>query len=484
MKKHSTTLKKIGLTLASLGAVMSTGAIAANNMHVKSEGGIMIYNPSDSAYWFSVGGRMSLDETVFSGKTLSKGNQFASGGNIRRALLKFAGGVGDYLSYNLTLDFARPHINSGNLNEFDARGRNGTSVDFEDAYINASSEFTGAIGISNLRLGQFTPPTSIDDWGNYGTNNDTMFLESSLATSAFAIPSKVYGVWFDATAIDMFMLSASVFHPKQNNFNGSGNRAQGINSGVAHNNNYGDTGRSDRLGAALRLTFAPVHTCDTVYHLGVMGRYQSMNNTNQSNAIGQYNLFQTTPEARARQTGQLVNTGFVRGRSYSVVNGEALAMWGPATVEGEIYQAIVQRVPSGGTPLLDTGTTQGNPRFHGWHIEAAYVLTGEHRVYDFETGTLRNPKPCDKAGAWEVAARYSFVNMVDKNIYGGSEHNTTLGLNWFVNEHVKVSANYIRAKIHPTGRGTTVVASQIVFDNASTAQRKLDIVGLRLAVAF
>ena len=473
MKKRSITLKRVGLTLAGLGAVVCTGAVAANNMQVKSEGGIMIYNPSDSAYWFSVGGRLSLDETVFSGGRLDKTNQFASGGNLRRALLKFAGGVGDYISYNLTLDFARPNLTQSG--QFDGRGTNGGSVDFEDAYVNVSSEYTGAIGVTNLRFGQFTPPTSIDDWGNYGTNNDTMFLESALATSAFAIPSKVYGVWFDATAIDMFMFSASVFQPKQNNYNGSNNPPNGAANN--NNNNYGDTGRSDRLGAALRLTFAPVHTADTVYHFGVMGRYQSMNNAVQSNPIGQYNLFQTGPEARARQTGQLVSTGPIRGRSYNIVNGEALAVFGPATLEGEIYQAIVQRVPTGAAPL-DIGTTRGNPRFHGWHIEAAYVLTGEHRVYDFGTGTLRNPKPCDKMGAWEIAARYSFVNMVDKNIYGGSEHNTTLGLNWFVNEHVKLSANYIRANIY---------ANPNIQTNAnvpSSNKRQLDIVGLRLAVAF
>ncbi len=471
MKKRSTTLKMIGLTLAGLGAVVSTGAAA--NMHVKSEGGVMVYCPSDSAYWFSVGGRLNLDETVFSGNRLDKTNQFASGGDIRRAFLKFAGGVGDYLSYNLTLDFARAQINLDQDGQQDGRGRNGTSVDFEDAYINACSEYGGAIGVANLRFGQFTPPTSIDDWGNYGTDKDTMFLESALATTAFSIPTKVYGVWFDATAIDMFMLSASAFQPRQNNVNGASGTL-----GFAHNNDYGDTGRSDRLGGALRLTFAPVHTEDTTYHLGVMGRYQSMNNVLSGAAIRQSNLFMTTPEARARQTGQLVNTGNLRGRSYNVVNGEALAMWGPATLEGEYYQATVQRVPT----ATDFGApTQGNPRFHGWHVEAAYVLTGEHRVYDFETGTLRNPKPCAKTGAWEVAARYSFVNMVDKNVYGGSEHNTTLGLNWFVNDHVKVSANYIRANIHPTG---TTAGTNPVVSATSPAERELDIFGLRFAVAF
>jgi phosphate-selective porin OprO/OprP len=477
MKKRSTILKRIGLTLAGLGAVVSAGSVGANALHLKSEGGLMVYCPSDSAYWFSVGGRLNFDETVFSGGKYDKLNQFASGGDIRRAFLKFAGGVGDYLSYNLTLDFARDHLGR--------RSRNGTSVDFEDAYINACSEFTGAVGVANLRFGQFTPPTSIDDWGNYGTLNDNIFLESSLATSAFAIPTKVYGVWFDATALDMFMLSASAFQPKQNNVNtpnaGTVATVNGVTTtvqGHSNNNNYGDVGRSDRAGGALRLTFAPVHTCDTVYHLGVMGRYQSMNHQVSGAPIRQSNLFETTPEARARQTGRLVNTGNIRGRSYNVVNGEALAMWGPAMIEGEFYQANVQRVP---TATDVNGPTRGNPRFQGWHVEAAYVLTGEHREYDFATGTVRNPKPCGQAGAWEVAARYSFVNLVDKNIDGGSEHNATLGLNWFVNNHVKVSANYIRAKIHPTG---ATAGTPLVVSSTNLSKRELDIFGLRFSVAF
>jgi len=54
-KKRSAKLKWIGLTLAGLGAVVSGGAMAAG-MQAESDGGLMVYNPSDSAYWFSVGG--------------------------------------------------------------------------------------------------------------------------------------------------------------------------------------------------------------------------------------------------------------------------------------------------------------------------------------------------------------------------------------------------------------------------------------------
>ncbi len=472
MKKRLTTLKRAGLTLV---GAMAAGSVMAHQPHehhgrhhqtqAESHGGLKVINPENHDYWFSVGGRLAFDETQFSGSTNDKGPNYPSGANIRRAFLKFAGGVGPSLSYNLTLDFTGANGVSGS---------NASTVDFQDAYVNLEGSDFGFIQTTNLRFGQFTPPTSIDAWGNEGTQNDTMFLESALATTAFSVPTKVYGVWVDASAMDMFMFSVSAYQPRQKN---------SINNTGVVNNNFGDAGRSDRLGGSARLTVVPVHTDDTVYHLGVVGRFQSMNNGVAGNAITQPQppyiqpgLFSTAPEARARNTNMLVTTGPVRARSYNVVTGEALALFGPVTVAAEYSEANVQRVPN----ITDT-TSNSNPRFHGWHVEGGYMLTGESRQYDFTTGTLRNPKVTSKCGAWELAARFSFANLVDKNVYGGSEHNTTVGLNWFVNDNVRVALNYIRANIRPTA---VFPVTPAINAPGVPVKRTLDIVGLRFGVMF
>lgn len=459
MKKRSAKLKWIGLTLAGLGAMVSGSAMAdGHHAHsVDSHGGLKVFSSSDNSYWFAVGGRLNFDEVIFSGGYQDKGGDFPNGGNLRRALLKFAGGVGESMSYNLTIDFSGANGN---------RSGNGTTIDFHDAYVNFAGAETGPFGPSNLRFGQFTPATSIDYLANEGTLNDNVFLESALATRAFSL-GKAYGLWVDTSVNDMFVLTASAYQPRVMN---------STNNGAVVNNNYGDAGRSDRLGGSLRLTFAPVHTDDTTYHLGVVGRYQSMNNKDADGAVTNQ-TFSTGPEARARNTSALVNAGLIRARSYNVVTGEALAIWGPAFVEGEFNQASVQRVPT----ITDTAT-RGNPRFHGWHVEGGYMLTGESRRYDFQTGSLRNPKPASNCGAWEVVARFSYVNLVDKNVYGGSEHNTTLGVNWFVNDNVRLSANYIRANIRQTN---AIIAGTAPALNANgKVKRELDIVGLRLGVVF
>lgn len=456
MKKRTAKLRQMGLVVAGLSVILSGSAFA--NMQVNTDGGLRVYNSADSAYWFSVGGRLDFDETIFSGSYLDKGPFFPTGANIRRAYLKFMGGVGDCLTYNFTGSFS------------------GSLVDFEDAWAN----YSGFCENTNVRLGQFTPLYTLDGSGNWGTINDTLFLESSLPTTTFSIPQKAIGLWADGTIGDMFMLAATVYQPRQN--------PTVIPNSLPSPNNYFNPSRSDRLGSTIRLTFSPIHREDCVLHIGALGRYQAMNHrgigrapvfqiTKYYSQIPPTGLFSTTPEALARQTGSLVNTGPIRARSYNVVAGEALGIWGPFMIEGEYYHANVQRVPT----ITDRDSIS-NLRFKGWHAQASYILTGETRGYDFATGSLQNPSPASRCGAWEIAARYSYVDLNDRNVRGGTEHNVTFGLNWFINDNVKLAFNYIRANIHPSNPIFFVPTTAI--PPVRPGKHSLDIFGMRLGVMF
>jgi phosphate-selective porin OprO/OprP len=56
-------------------------------------------------------------------------------------------------------------------------------------------------------------------------------------------------------------------------------------------------------------------------------------------------------------------------------------------------------------------------------------------------------------GAGEVQARYSELDMTDKELQGGGPpfiqgaevQNITLGLNWFLNQHIKIGINYVHS---------------------------------------
>jgi len=101
------------------------------------------------------------------------------------------------------------------------------------------------------------------------------------------------------------------------------------------------------------------------------------------------------------------------------------------------------------------------------------VLTGEHREYKPKLGTWGAIKPSSDSGAWEVGARFSFVNLNDAkgSIKGGSAHNAAISLSWYANEHIRVMSELIQSRMK----------KEI---NGSREKRKLNTFGLRLQAVF
>jgi phosphate-selective porin OprO/OprP len=107
-----------------------------------------------------------------------------------------------------------------------------------------------------------------------------------------------------------------------------------------------------------------------------------------------------------------------------------------------------------------------NPNFDGWYVQGSWVLTGEARRYNTSSATWGAPRP-DKPfslsnpgiGAWEIAARYSVLDLnynegaVGTNvaavggIRGGKEKMATFALNWYPNTLIRLQMNYLHANV-------------------------------------
>jgi phosphate-selective porin OprO/OprP len=89
----------------------------------------------------------------------------------------------------------------------------------------------------------------------------------------------------------------------------------------------------------------------------------------------------------------------------------------------------------------------GNPDFTGYFLTASWALTGEMRGYNRQSGIF-NPLPVARSvyrggwGAWEVAARWSAIDLTDGLVEGGEMEIVSLGLNWWLSPIFNVNVNY------------------------------------------
>jgi phosphate-selective porin OprO/OprP len=75
-------------------------------------------------------------------------------------------------------------------------------------------------------------------------------------------------------------------------------------------------------------------------------------------------------------------------------------------------------------------------------IQGIYVATKPYSEF-FRVRTNRDIGM--GPGAWEIAARFSTINLSDGNVQGGRLNDVTLGVNWYLNFQSRVMFNYIHA---------------------------------------
>jgi phosphate-selective porin OprO/OprP len=153
--------------------------------------------------------------------------------------------------------------------------------------------------------------------------------------------------------------------------------------------------------------------------------------------------FRTRTENRSDRrwldTGRIANAAW-----YEIAAVESMLNVGRLQIVGEYQTNWTQR---------DVGD---DLFFHGGYVYVSYFLTGEHQPYDRQDGTIDRVVPLENFflvdpacgrwggwGAWQIAARYSYLDVSDSDILGGVGRNLTFGLNWFWTPYSKVQFNYI-----------------------------------------
>ena len=195
--------------------------------------------------------------------------------------------------------------------------------------------------------------------------------------------------------------------------------------------------KTDRLssgwGTAGRLTVAPINEKKRALHLGISAEYREPD----SNTV----RYSTRPESKVTDR-RLVTTRTIDNVSDTFIYGlEGALIQGPWSLQGEYMRANVKR------------STGGDLSFDGWYAFASWFVTGETRRYSSKKGSFRQVRPKGKYGAWELATRFSTINLSDQDVQGGEEDNITFGVNWYPNRNLRFMANYILASADPNRNG-------------------------------
>ncbi len=352
---------------------------------------------TDGSAELKFGGRIQADGAVIGESSGLSDDLRALGGDgqgngveFRRARLFFEGTVYERLFFKAQYDFA------------------GGEAAFKDVYVGLNG--LGPVG--KVQVGQFKEPFFLDE---QTSSNYITFMERGL--NAVFFPDRNVGVMAQNTAAEKrFLWQLGVFRDTDD-----------------FGDAFSNFSKTD-WDTALRLSGLPLWSDDgsRFLHLGAGYVHRFRGDTER---------YRQRPEAHLAD--RFVDTGTIAASGADLFNGELAWVHGPLSLQSEYTYALVNRDEGG-----------GNLGFWGAYAQVSYFLTGEHRPYDLGKGRFGRVKPKASLnpakgdwGAWEIAARYSYLDLDDSNVRGGKLSDVTAGVNWYLFPNARIMLNYVHADV-------------------------------------
>ncbi len=411
MKIRSSNMRKKVFAAAIIGTFSSqafSGTVTSDGADIvlKTKGGLEL-STVDKEFSFKLGGRVQADYGRFDG-VFTKNGDTADAAYFRRAYIEFGGTLYRDWKYQVSYDLSR---NTGN-----------DSIGYFDE---ASLAYTGFNAVQ-LKFGRF--------YTDFGLEKATSSkwvtgMERNLSYDVADWINDNAGMGIQATSkvADMAYFSGSVF---------------------SENNNDTDGDSVKRYN--LRGVFAPLNTDGNVLHVGAQYAYRDLQDSAVDTRIRSRLGVRGVDTNGGGDAGDNGNRMLFGGATAQEGLWKGDSVWGVegawATGPFSVQTEYLRRT-------LKANQASNDIEASGYYAQMAYTLTGEPRIYKLDGAKFDTIKPKDKElGAWEVFYRYDNIKVEDSNLVATPADSNerkakshTLGVNWYVNEALKVSANYIGA---------------------------------------
>jgi phosphate-selective porin OprO/OprP len=348
-------------------------------------------------FQLKISGRLQLDASwMTEDDDLETVAESEDGVEFRRARIAIGGIIYQDFDFNAEYDFAEGE------------------PAFKDVYMSANNIPV----VGTLRVGHFKEFGSLEE---LVSDNDTLFIERALP-NAFA-PSRNVGIGLTNAFLDKRMTASIGAFRETDDFGAGGG-----------DDNWAVTGRVTGLPYYHAVKNERVDKLQLV-HLGAWATYRETD-------LSESDLSYRRVRPENHLAPRYINTFGMIGDVDSQVRfgAEAAMIYGPFTAQAEYILNTADR---------ETGD---DVTFQGAYLQAGYILTGEHRLYKNQQGILDKVIPKKNfqisgdmggPGAWELVARYSWIDLDDEDVTGGSQSDLTAGVNWYLNPNLRISFNYI-----------------------------------------
>lgn len=343
----------------------------------------------DGAHWVRFGGRLLLDGAMIhydEGLRLAPGFGWTERGEMRQGRIFVEG-----------LFFRRVELK--------------TEVDFAPEEITLNDAYLGLRGLGPLGTARFGNQKQPFSFEKQMSRKYLVFMERSLSESLQP----------DLRDIGLSLRSAVL-----------GERLRWVIGGFRDTEPTGrDLATFDNWSLAVRATGLPMWKEEgrRLVHLGASYNHQFWDAPTLS--------ISWRPESFV--AASLLNAGTIEGvENIDRVGLDVVWVHGPVSLQAEWNHEF-----------LDRNAGQGDLDFWGCYVQASWFPTGEHRRYQRGSGVFGPVIPVEDFAPWkgswgalQLGARFSHLDLDDRDVRGGTASAGGLAVNWFLLPQLRLSANW------------------------------------------